>query len=67
MENLGDIIKFHREKSGLSRMALAQLADVGKTVIFDIEHAKKTVRINTLLKILQVLNIQIEFKSALIR
>ncbi len=33
------------------------VAGVGKTVIYDIEHGKETVRIKTLLKILNALNI----------
>ena len=55
---LGNIIKFHRKSAGLNQKALADLADVGKTVIFDIEKGKATVKYNTLLKVLNVLNIK---------
>jgi DNA-binding XRE family transcriptional regulator len=34
---ISDIVLFHRKKSGLSRNQLADLAGVGKTVIYDIE------------------------------
>lgn len=64
-EELSDIICYHRSKSGLTRNKLARLAGVGKTVVFDIEHAKKTIRLDTLTKILKVLNITIELKSPL--
>lgn len=63
--NLGDIIREHRKKSGLSRNELASLAGVGKTVIFDIEHNKISVRLNTILKILRVLNIRLILRSPL--
>lgn len=54
---VGSIIQFHRKQAGLSRIALADIAGVGKTVVYDIEKGKQTVRFNTLLKILGALNI----------
>ena len=53
-------VHYYRKQSGLSQQALAKLAGVGKTVVFDIEKGKETVQLNTLLKILDVLNIQIK-------
>lgn len=50
----------NRKKAGLSQKELADLAGVGKTVVFDIEKGKETVRLNTLLKVLEALNIKIE-------
>lgn len=64
-QNLANIILYHRKKSGLNRVDLARLAGVGKTVIFDIEHQKTTVQLDTLLRILNVLNITIELNSPL--
>ena len=49
--------------SGLSQAGLAKLAGVGKTVIFDLEHGKLTIRYDTLTKILAVLNISLTFDS----
>jgi y4mF family transcriptional regulator len=49
-----------RKASGLSQLELAKLAGLGKTVIFDIEKGKKTVQLDTLLKVLNVLNIQMK-------
>ena len=37
-QEIATLIQFHRKKAGLSRNQLADLADVGKTVVFDIEH-----------------------------
>lgn len=63
--DLSKIIKFHRKKSGLTQKQLADLAGVGKTVIFDIEKEKKTVKFSTLLKVLKALNISINLESPL--
>ncbi len=57
------IIRDCRKQSGLSRLELAKIAGVGKTAIFDIEKGKETVQLNTLLKILNVLNIQIHLTT----
>lgn len=65
-EELADIIKMHRKAAKLSRVKLAEMAGVGKTVIYDIEKGKETVQLNTLFKILKVLNIKLHFISPLI-
>ena len=62
---IGDIVLFNRKKSGLSRNQLADLAGVGKTVIYDIEKGKETIRFSTLQKVLNALNIKITFTSPL--
>lgn len=62
---VGEIVFFHRKKSGLTRNQLADLAGVGKTVIYDIEKGKETVRYATLKKVLDALNIKIVFTSPL--
>jgi len=56
---------FHRKKSGLTRNQLADLAGVGKTVIYDIEKGKETIRFSTLQKVLKTLNIKIILTSPL--
>ena len=66
MYNLPEIIRYHRKKSGLSQKELADLAGVGKTVIFDIEKGKTTIQWSTLEKVLIVLNIKIKFESPFI-
>jgi HTH-type transcriptional regulator / antitoxin HipB len=64
-ESLGTIVQRHRKRSGLSRERLAEIAGVGKTVIYDIEHGKATVRYTTVKKVLNALNIRIRFISPL--
>ncbi len=65
LREIGDVVRFHRKSAGLSREDLAALAGVGKTVVFDVEQGKQTVRLTTLTRILSALNIQIELKSPL--
>lgn len=62
---IGKTIIFHRKKSKLTQRQLADLAGVGKTVVFDIEKGKETIQLNSLLKVLSVLNIKLEMKSTL--
>jgi HTH-type transcriptional regulator / antitoxin HipB len=62
---ISKIVKFHRKLGHLTQAELALLAGVGKTVIFDIEKGKPSVRLDTLLKVLHVLNIKLEFSSPL--
>ena len=64
-KELADAIKMHRKAAKLSRVRLAEMAGVGKTVIYDIENGKETIQLNTLRKILRVLNIKIELRSPL--
>ncbi len=64
---LAPLVKYHRKKAGLSQLELAKLAGVGKTVVFDIEKGKASVRLDTLLKVLRVLNITIRLESPLMK
>jgi HTH-type transcriptional regulator/antitoxin HipB len=62
---LARIVKKHRKAAGLSQMELADLAGVGKTVVFDLEKGKETIQLNTLRKLLKVLNIKVVLSSQL--
>ncbi|HLF14128.1 MAG TPA: helix-turn-helix domain-containing protein [Bacteroidota bacterium] len=65
IEELASIIRFHRKRAGLTQAGLAKLAGVGKTAVFDVEKGKKTTQIDTLGKILRVLNIGMGFTGPL--
>ena len=66
MENdIGKIISFHRKKTGLSQKEIADIAGIGKTVVFDIEKGKLTVGYDKILKLFKILNINIIFSSQL--
>ncbi len=62
---IAEAVRFHRGRSGLTQLELANLAGVGKTVVFDVEKGKDTVRFRTLCRILQALNIGIRLESPL--
>ena len=64
-DKVSEIILFHRKQSGLTRNQLADLAGVGKTVIYDIENGKETIRFATLQKVLKALNVRIRYESPL--
>lgn len=65
-KELAAIIKMHRKTAKLTQLQLAELAGVGKTVVFDIEKGKDTVKLQTLRKILKVLNIEMQLTSPLL-
>lgn len=62
---IGDVVRYHRKKSGLTQKELADLAGIGKTAVFDIEHGKPTVQMETLLNVFHVLNITLTLQSSL--
>ncbi|HOW09280.1 MAG TPA: helix-turn-helix domain-containing protein [Bacteroidales bacterium] len=64
-QELAEVIRLHRKAARLSRVQLAELAGVGKTVVYDIEKGKASVQLDTLRKILKVLNIKIVLTSPL--
>jgi transcriptional regulator with XRE-family HTH domain len=65
-QKLSEVIRWHRKAAKLSRIKLAELAGVGKTVVYDIEKGKESVQLDTLRKILKVLNITIVLTSPLL-
>lgn len=65
-KDLAVLIRRHRNQAGLSQQELAELAGVGKNLVYDLENGKDTVRWANLLKVLTVLNIQVEFRSPLL-
>lgn len=64
---LSQIVRLHREIAQLTRLELSMLAGVGKTVIFDIEHGKESIRFDTLCKVLSALNVSLHYDSPVLR
>ncbi len=60
---LAETVRKHRKIAGLSQLHLAEMAGVGKTVVYDLEKGKSTIRLDTLRKILAVLNIRVQLTS----
>ncbi|MES2198793.1 MAG: helix-turn-helix domain-containing protein [Chlamydiota bacterium] len=65
VKEIGKLVRFHRKKAGLSQLELAKIAGLGKTVIFDLEKGKLSIRFDTILRVIEVLNIKINFQSPL--
>ena len=63
--DLAGIVRFHRKKAGLTQAGLAKLAGLGKSAVFEIERGKTTAQLDTIGKILGVLNIGVEFTGPL--
>jgi len=64
-QKLANIILFHRKRSGLTQLELAEMAGVGKNMVYELENGKQSVQLDNLLRILQVLNIELTFQSPL--
>ncbi len=65
IDDFSQAIKRYRKLTGLSQKELADLAGVGKTVIFDLEKGKSTVRLDTFLKVCATLNIKVFLQTPL--
>jgi y4mF family transcriptional regulator len=63
---LASTIKKHRKAAGLSQLHLADLAGVGKTIVINIEKGKESIHLDSLRKVLNVLNIKTLLISPLI-
>jgi len=57
---IGKLVKEHRKMAGLTQKQLAEFASIGKTSVFDIEHDKATVQMQTVLRAFDVLNIEMK-------
>lgn len=64
-EELADVVRYHRKKSGLSQLKLAKFAGVNKSVVFNLEQGKVTMQLDKLFSVFEVLNIQCELTSPL--
>ena len=65
LATIRSIVQFHRKQAGLSQKELSDLAGIGKTAVFDLEKGENNFRIETLLKICSILNIELDFKGPL--
>jgi HTH-type transcriptional regulator/antitoxin HipB len=59
---LAQILVQTRRKAGISQKELAELAGLGKTLVFQMEKGTANIRLDNLLKILKVLNIKIQLQ-----
>jgi HTH-type transcriptional regulator / antitoxin HipB len=61
IRELKELVRRQRAARGLTQAELARLAGVGKTVVFDLEHGKQTMQLDTVTKILDALEIRFSF------
>ena len=66
IDDPGPLLRYHRERAGLSRRALSALSGVSETAIYDAEHGKPTVRLDTLLALLRALNLSLHVEGPLV-
>ncbi len=64
-EYIAEMVRYHRKAAGVSRNELAAVAGVGKTLIYDIEHGKGTVRLDRLIAVLRALNLGVQWTGPL--
>ena len=60
---IGQEVRARRKVMRLSQLELARLAGVGKTVVWDVEHGKATVRLETLRRLFRVLGLRLRLES----
>ena len=60
---LSELILQTRKQANLTQAGLAELAGVGKTVVWDLEHGKRTIRLQTMIRVLATLNIDLIVRS----
>lgn len=63
--DLAALVRFHRKHSGLTQQELAELAGVGRNLVYELEAGKASVRWENLLRVLRVLNVEVAFRSPL--
>ncbi|MEA3467247.1 MAG: helix-turn-helix domain-containing protein [Thermodesulfobacteriota bacterium] len=62
-DQLANIILFHRKRSGLTQLELAEMAGVGKNMVYELESGKQSVRLDNLLRILRLLRVHSKITS----
>ena len=65
MDSIADVVRSHRRASGLTQQQLAELAGVGRSSVYEIEHGSDSVQLSTLLPVLRVLSISLSIKAPL--
>lgn len=66
-EELAEHIRSVRKDRGLTLKQLADLSGIGKTAMFDLEHGNPGVRLNTLLAVLTILEMDLDLHIPEIR
>ena len=62
---LAHIIKWHRQKSKMTQEELASLAEMSRTALQRLEKVQTTIQLDTLFKVLGILNLSLELTGPL--
>jgi HTH-type transcriptional regulator/antitoxin HipB len=65
--DLSKIVIWHRKRGKISQQMLADLAGVSRTAVQRLECGATPVQIDTLLKVLNILNIEMSYSSPLMQ
>lgn len=65
LADVGRVIRYHRDAAGLTRARLSLFSGVSETAIYDVETGKPTVRLDTVTRLLETLNVDVSFESPL--
>jgi HTH-type transcriptional regulator / antitoxin HipB len=60
-QTLSEMVLKVRKLAGLTQKELADLAGVAKNLVYELEKGKMTIRYSNLLKVLNVLNIEVKY------
>jgi HTH-type transcriptional regulator/antitoxin HipB len=66
-EGLAKLVVWHRKKSKITQNDLALAANVSRTAVQSLEKGRLSIQLDTLLKILNVLNIHLKFDGPLVK
>jgi len=61
---LGQTVRETREARGLSRREVTEQAGIGKTALYDLEHGNPGVRWNTLVAVLDLLDLHLDLTES---
>lgn len=67
IQDMGQVIKRMRKAAKLSQSRLAELSELSRTAIQSLESGKETCQLDTLFKVLKILNIRISFHHPLLK
>jgi len=62
-KDVGELIRKHRKKAGITQMDLAGLAGTGNRFIVDLEAGKETIQLGLAIKIMTFLNLKLGMKD----
>lgn len=66
-EGTAKLVVWHRKKSKITQNDLALAANVSRTAVQSLEKGRLSIQLDTLLKILNVLNIHLKFDGPLVK